>query len=122
MNGSHLTSDCYGCSFPLSDLAKVTEVCTKAITDNELTIVGESWVKFPDWEGQPGGVTGTLVLAESHLAIHTWPETGNVTLDIYVCNFSKDNSQKARRAMDFIIAALAPKRTLENFVRRGDIT
>jgi spermidine synthase len=41
------------------------------------------------------GVTGTVLLAESHLAIHTWPETGSVTIDVYVCNFSADNSGKA---------------------------
>jgi spermidine synthase len=55
-------------------------------------------------------VTGTVLLAESHLAIHTWPETGSVTIDVYVCNFSADNSGKARRLMEGVIEALRPKR------------
>jgi spermidine synthase len=54
-------------------------------------------------------VTGTVLLAESHLAIHTWPETGSVTIDVYVCNFSADNSGKARRLMEGVIEALLPK-------------
>lgn len=121
MNGSHLTADCYSCDFPLSDKIAIIDICTDAIKTNGLHIVGESWVKFPDWEGHPGGVTGALVLSESHLAIHTWPETGNVTLDIYVCNFTQDNSQKARDAMDQIIGQLKAKRVLNNQINRGDI-
>jgi S-adenosylmethionine decarboxylase len=39
-----------------------------------------------------GAVTGVVLLAESHLAVHTWPELGAVTLDVYVCNFGGDNS------------------------------
>ncbi len=73
------------------------------------TLVDDKWVKFPEWQGQPGGVTGAVLLAESHLAIHTWPETGNVTIDVYVCNFSDDNSAKAQALMDGVVAAYAPK-------------
>jgi S-adenosylmethionine/arginine decarboxylase-like enzyme len=57
--------------------------------------------------GQPAGVTGTVVLAESHLAIHTWPEIGAVTLDVYVCNFSGDNSNRAHALFDEVIARFA---------------
>ena len=50
--------------------------------------MADRWVTFPGLGGQRGGVTGVVLLAESHVAIHTWPELGNVTLDIYVCNFN----------------------------------
>ena len=76
-------------------------------------------MKFPPYEGQPGGVTGTVLLAESHLAIHTWPETGSVTIDVYVCNFSADNSGKARRLMEGVIDAFAPKKVLRQQLMRG---
>ena len=46
-----------------------------------MTVVGDSFHQF-----EPQGVTGTVLLAESHLAIHTWPEQGFVTIDVYVCN------------------------------------
>ncbi len=62
-----------------------------------------------------------LLLAESHLAVHTWPERGGVTLDVYVCNFSADNSAKAERLMAELVAALQPTRTLTNRLQRGSI-
>ena len=62
--------------------------------DAGLTIVGDSFHQFA-----PQGVTGTVLLAESHLAIHTWPEHGFVTVDVYVCNLATDNTAKAERAV-----------------------
>jgi len=47
-----------------------------------LTPVDGVFHRFP----LPGGVTGVVLLAESHVAVHTWPERGAVTLDVYVCN------------------------------------
>ena len=44
------------------------------------TIVGDTFHHF-----SPQGVSGSLVIAESHLSVHTWPETGYVALDIYTC-------------------------------------
>ena len=41
------------------------------------------------------GFTVTICLAESHIAIHTWPELGFVTFDVYLCNYLNDNTQKA---------------------------
>ena len=64
-------------------------------------------------------MTGTVVLAESHLAIHTWPETGDVTLDVYVCNFSRDNSGRARQVFQRVIGALAPQEVVRHEVIRG---
>ena len=72
-----------------------------------------------DAAGQPAGVTGTVVLAESHLALHTWPEISSVTLDVYVCNFSGDNSRQAHALFNEIIANFAPARMETKEVTRG---
>lgn len=56
--------------------------------------IGTNSLRF---RGAPGGVKGMLLLAVSHLAMHTWPERGGVPLDVYFCNFRRDNSH-ARRA------------------------
>ena len=112
MQGLHLTADFYQCACGdvlMLDADAIASLCRRQTQDSGLTLVEERWVKFPDWQGQPGGVTGTVLLAESHLAIHTWPETGNVTIDVYVCNFSADNSPKAQVLMDGVMAAYAPK-------------
>lgn len=125
MHGLHLTADLYQCSGDeryMLDADAIAQLCRDQTAASGLTLVDDTWVKFPPYEGQPGGVTGTVLLAESHLAIHTWPETGSVTIDVYVCNFSDDNSGKARQLMEGVITAFAPKRVLRQHLMRGDIS
>ncbi|WP_057093851.1 polyamine aminopropyltransferase [Comamonas thiooxydans] len=124
MHGLHLTADLYQCAGHeryMLDADAIAGLCREQTAASGLTLVDDRWVKFPPYEGQPGGVTGTVLLAESHLAIHTWPETGSVTIDVYVCNFSADNSGKARRLMEGVIEAFAPKKVLRQQLMRGDI-
>jgi S-adenosylmethionine/arginine decarboxylase-like enzyme len=59
------------------------------------------------------------VLAESHLAIHTWPERDGATLDVYVCNFTADNTSKAEAVYDRLIKALKPSDVMVERVIRG---
>jgi S-adenosylmethionine decarboxylase len=66
-----------------------------------------------------GGITLTILLAESHLCIHTWPELLGVTLDVYVCNFASDNSNKARQLMAQLIAWFEPSQIQQNELERG---
>lgn len=124
MHGLHLTADLYQCQGDerhMLDADAIAALCRAQTAQAGLTLVEDRWVKFPDYQGQPGGVTGTVLLAESHLAIHTWPETGCVTVDVYVCNFSADNSGKARALMEGVIAAYAPGRVVRQHLMRGDI-
>lgn len=103
----------------MTDAGALAELCRKAVGDSGLTIVDDKFFTFPDWQGQPGGVTGAVLLAESHLALHTWPERGGVTLDVYVCNFSTDNSGKAEKLMDDLIVAFGPGQVETNRILRG---
>jgi spermidine synthase len=84
-------------------------------TSVNLTVVGAHFHTFAD----AGGVTGLVLLAESHLAIHTWPELNAVTLDVYVCNFRDDNSGKARALMAALIAVFAPATSHQHALQRG---
>ncbi len=122
MEGLHLTADLYQCNCSrelLIDADRLAELCRRHTLGVGLTLVDEKWHTFPDHQGEPGGVTGMLLLAESHLAVHTWPERAGVTLDVYVCNYSADNSGKAERLMAELLAALQPGRTLRNRLQRG---
>jgi S-adenosylmethionine decarboxylase len=65
----------------------------RACAEAGLEVVAAAFHQFP-----AAGATGALVLAESHLAIHTWPELDAVTLDLYVCNHSQDNRAAAEAA------------------------
>ena len=66
----------------LSDAQVLRRVCEQIISDLDLRVIGEpAWHEFP----QPGGVTGIFLLTESHLACHTYPESGIATFNLYCC-------------------------------------
>ncbi len=124
MQGIHLTGDLFDCNCSASlftDLETLSSLCRQATIDSGLTIVDEKYHVFPEWQGQPGGITGAVLLAESHLAIHTWPERRGVTLDVYVCNFTCDNEGKARQLFDTLMLAFRPKEQVVNRIVRGDL-
>jgi S-adenosylmethionine decarboxylase len=118
MTGHHLTADLTGCPDDrrvMTDPQTLRALCLEAVQAAGLTPVGELFHVFPP----PGGVTGVVLLAESHLAVHTWPERGAVTLDAYVCNLSGDNSPAAQRLLDQLIAAFAPTQVQRQRWLRG---
>jgi len=124
MNGLHLIADLHDCRCPagfLLDAPGLEAFSVNACQRHGLTVVGRLFHAFRDASGQPAGVTGTVVLAESHLAVHTWPEIASVTLDVYVCNFSGDNSAQANALFNEIIASFAPARLEKKEVARGHL-
>ena len=124
MNGLHLIADLHDCRCRpdfLLDAPALEAFCVAACTRHGLTVVGRLFHAFQDASGQPAGVTGTVVLAESHLAVHTWPEIASVTLDIYVCNFSGDHSQQAHALFNDMIDRFRPTRIEQTAVQRGQL-
>jgi len=124
MQGLHLTGDLFDCGCVadlLTSLQTLSTLCRDATIQAGLTIVEEKYHVFPQWQGQPGGITGAVLLAESHLAIHTWPERRGVTLDVYVCNFTNDNSAMAERLFETLMLAFRPQRRVINRIQRGDL-
>lgn len=122
MNGLHLIGDLHDCRCPgslLLDAPALENFCVAACRRHGLTVVGRLFHTFRDTDGAAAGVTGAVVLAESHLAVHTWPELGSVTLDIYVCNFSGDNSTRAAALFAEVVEAFAPTRLQRQAVSRG---
>lgn len=124
MEGLHLTADLRQCRCDpalLTDGTQLAALCTSLTVGAGLSVVAQRWHRFPDHAGAPGGVTGMLLLAESHLAVHTWPEFGGVTLDVYVCNFTEDNSGKARDLLTALEQALQPQHSQRQQLRRGAV-
>ncbi len=105
MQGLRLTAGLRGCvplqPLLMTDPAVLRELCLRAVRDVALTPVGERFHRLP----APGGVTGVVLLAESHLAVHTRPELAAVTLDVYVCNVSQDHSARAEGLLAALEAA-----------------
>src|SRR5690606_41975416 len=122
MQGLHLTADLYACQCDgalLTDAPLLERLCRTSVDAAGLTVVDDKFFTFPDYQGEPGGVTGAVLLAESHLAVHTWPERAGVTLDVYVCNFSTDNSGKAERLMNDLMVLFAPAQSITKRILRG---
>ena len=116
--GLHLIGDLYGClcdSRLMLDAPYLEAFCKDRVEAAGLTSVGSLFHSF----GEGGGVTGVVVLAESHLAIHTWPEAGYVTLDVYVCNYSANNRPKAEQLFAELQTAFAPAQPHLHRVERG---
>ncbi|HEX7095544.1 MAG TPA: polyamine aminopropyltransferase, partial [Acidimicrobiales bacterium] len=65
-----------------------------------------------------GGVSVAIVLAESHVAVHTWPEFQAVTLDVYACSYRRDNTAAARRIIDRLVDAFGAQRVVYQEVPR----
>ena len=121
MDGLHLTADLRGvdAALPLMrDPDALARLCRDAVVESGLSGVAELFHRFGPADAQ-GGITGVVLLAESHLAIHTWPELGGVTLDVYVCNYGADNSTKAEALMAALIEAFAPGWVSRQSLRRA---
>lgn len=117
MNGLHLIGDFGGCRCDprlLLDGDGFRATCIEFVRASGLTVMEANFHQF---EGS--GFTGTVVLAESHIAIHTWPESAALTLDVYVCNYSADNSQKAHKLFESIVAYFEPAEIARHEVDRG---
>lgn len=121
MDGLHLIAELRDCRCRpqlLRDVTILRELCLSVCAVPGLTPVGQLFHQFGS-AAEPAGATGAVVLAESHLAVHTWPEIGGVTLDLYVCNYSQDNSAAARSACAALIAAFAPQQVVRREMTRA---
>lgn len=79
--GKHVLAEFYKCdSAIINDVALVEKSMIEAAKRAKATVISSSFHHF-----SPFGVSGTVVIAESHLAIHTWPEYGYASIDIYTC-------------------------------------
>jgi S-adenosylmethionine decarboxylase proenzyme len=119
MNGLHILAEFHACEGDrrlLLDAGMLAALCRRACAESGLVVVAEAFHQFAG-----AGATGALVLAESHLAIHTWPEMDGVTLDLYVCNYSQDNRTAAETAYSALRAELKPGRIMRRDVARGNL-
>lgn len=120
MHGLHLTADAYQCrcdARTLADAARLLAHAEQCVQMAGLQAVGSAQHQFADGGG---GATVAVLLAESHVCLHTWPEHGSATLDVYVCNYSADHSQRAHSLMDALLAVLQPTWVERRSLDRGE--
>jgi S-adenosylmethionine decarboxylase len=96
--GHQIIAEFYDCDGDLlADVDYVTDVMLEAAKRAKATIVTHTFHHF-----SPLGVSGAIIIAESHLAIHTWPEYGYAAVDLFTCG----DSLHTEHAFDYLRVAL----------------
>ncbi len=110
--GTHLLVDLWGAR-NLSDPALIDVALREAAIRAGATILHSHFHHFTP----NGGVSGVVVLAESHISIHTWPERGFAAIDIFMCGACDPHN-----AVPVLRAAFLPDRIDLNEERRGRVS
>ncbi len=79
--GRHILAEIYGCDFDiLNNIELVEKIMVNAALEAGAEVRETVFHKF-----SPQGISGVVVISESHLAIHTWPELGYAAVDVFTC-------------------------------------
>lgn len=112
--GSQVVLDLYECETPhLDDVEWVKKTLVDAARAAGATIIETVFHKFSPW-----GISGVVVIAESHLAIHIWPENRYAAIDVFTCG---ENVEIAN-ATAFLTRKFRSKRAMQHRFSRGDQT
>lgn len=111
--GNQTNIELYGCNAQLINNASlVEEILLKSAFLINLTVVNTTIHHF-----SPIGVSGVIVIEESHIAIHTWPEYNYVAIDFFTCN----DSYEISKAVDFLFESFQADAKEIVQLKRGDI-
>lgn len=109
--GTHLLVELYGCNgCTLERVAHVENALVQAAHESNAHIVSHFFHEF-----EPYGVSGVVVIEESHYTIHTWPEHRYAAVDLFFCSETVD----AERALEVLRRAFEPKQVDVMLIRRG---
>lgn len=109
--GKHLIAECCECDAKiLNDMAQLEGILLEAATAAGATPLGAKFHNF-----SPCGVTGILLLAESHISIHTWPELEYAAVDVFTCGDNTD----VQAAVECISSRIKARHIDTKFIERG---
>jgi S-adenosylmethionine decarboxylase proenzyme len=112
--GRHLLLELYSCNVNiLNKTEAVKNILVEAALAANATIIETSFHHF-----SPQGVSGVVVIAESHLTIHTWPEHQYAAVDVFICN-ETINTKKIER---ILVNKFEAKRFNSSFHLRGKLS
>ena len=110
-SGEHLLADFYGVAAELlKDALFLERLLREAAEQAGARVLSSHFHRF----GEEEGVTGVVLLSESHLSIHTWPESGFAALDVFMCG-----TARPQRALDHAASVLKPSRRRVTHAARG---
>ena len=109
--GRHIIAEFYGVAEELiSKKDKVKNIIEEIVEKAELTKIGSVYKQF-----KPYGVTGIVLIAESHISVHTWPEYKLMNVDIFTCG----SLEKADKAFQLFIEKFKPEKYRHHIIDRG---
>lgn len=113
-HGIHIAMECSACPAELlSDAARLQELMVSCAQEAGATVVDSIIHSY-----NPIGLSGVVVIAESHLAVHTWPEIGYASFDIYTCGHEK----LATKIADLLESRLTPGKVTRQTLHRSPPT
>ncbi len=98
----------------LNSLESAKKHTSRIIKKFGLHELGSFYYEFP----KENGFTGLISLVESHISIHTWPELCYLTLDVYLCNYSKDNSITCKKVFKEVSRFFKPTKIIKTMIIR----
>lgn len=108
--GTHLIIDAWDCPQALlNDKEAISQAMLQAVKEGEATLIDLTVHEF-----SPYGVTATATLAESHIAIHTWPEYGYFAADLFFCGAGQPH-----KALEFLEKTLKAGKYKIQEIKRG---
>ena len=115
----HLVVDGHGGDYErLQDLDEVYQLLDRLPDRIEMTKIMPPYVfRYRGVKPEDWGVSGFVLIAESHIAVHTWPEFGYAAVDIFCCNMQAD----LQDAVDALAHRLRPGRVQTQEVARGEM-
>jgi S-adenosylmethionine decarboxylase len=110
--GKHLILDIWGekNSLPYWNMDEAAVALKEAAKFSGVTIITERWHHF----GNGCGYTGVIILSESHISVHTWPEEGYAAIDAFYCGVSDPETSLPK-----IIEFYKPERQSIKILKRG---
>lgn len=97
----------------LSDSKALQGFVDDLIATHDLKKLGQVYHDFPT-----GGYTAVVCLSESHLSIHTWPELGYITFDVFLSNYQRNNQGTTRTIYDAVSSFFQASVLEEHFINR----
>jgi len=109
--GRHLLLELKNCNDGvLNDLGFLKSALLTVAVESGATVLGESFHTF-----NPQGVSGVVIIAESHISIHTWPEHDYAAVDIFTCG----STVQPEKAAEMLIKKLGARNSTVLEVKRG---
>lgn len=109
--GFHYVVEAAGCDEEiLQDADRIRRIFLEAAKAGSMEVKASYFFKF-----SPTGVSGMVIVAESHISIHTWPEKRYAAIDVYTCGETAD----PEKAVDYILDAIKAEYAHVSEIKRG---